>query len=28
MDIQSWEAEDCPLCREGKIPAIKPGSRG
>lgn len=27
MDIQSWEAEDCPLCREGKTPAVKPGSR-
>lgn len=27
MDIQAWEAEDCPLCKEGKIPAIKPGSR-
>lgn len=27
MDIQSWEADDCPLCREGKTPAVKPGSR-
>lgn len=27
MDIQSWEAEECPLCKENKIPAIKPGSR-
>jgi orotate phosphoribosyltransferase len=27
MDIESWEADDCPLCREGKLPAIKPGSR-
>jgi len=27
MDIQSWEAGECPLCKEGKIPAIKPGSR-
>ncbi|MBO8159409.1 orotate phosphoribosyltransferase [Thermosyntropha sp.] len=27
MNIQSWEASDCPLCAEGKIPAIKPGSR-
>lgn len=27
MDITSWEPEDCVLCKEGKIPAIKPGSR-
>ena len=27
MDIKSWEAQDCPLCTEGKIPVIKPGSR-
>ncbi|MEN6349185.1 MAG: orotate phosphoribosyltransferase [Syntrophomonas sp.] len=27
MDIQSWEADECPLCKENKIPAIKPGSR-
>jgi len=27
MDIQAWEPQDCPLCQEGKIPAIKPGSR-
>ncbi len=27
MDIQSWEEESCPLCQEGRIPAIKPGSR-
>ncbi len=27
LDIQSWEAENCPLCKEGKIPVIKPGSR-
>ncbi len=26
MDVQSWEAADCPLCKEG-TPAIKPGSR-
>ncbi len=26
-DIVSWAAEDCPLCKEGKIPAVKPGSR-
>jgi orotate phosphoribosyltransferase len=22
-----WDAADCPLCREGKTPAVKPGSR-
>ncbi|MDR1651045.1 MAG: orotate phosphoribosyltransferase [Synergistaceae bacterium] len=26
MDIKSWDAETCPLCREG-IPTAKPGSR-
>lgn len=26
MDVQSWEADNCPLCREGQ-PIIKPGSR-
>jgi len=27
MNIQSWEAEKCPLCKEGKSEAYKPGSR-
>jgi orotate phosphoribosyltransferase len=27
MEILSWEADACPLCRQGKLPAIKPGSR-
>lgn len=27
-DVVSWEADECPLCKEGKLPAIKPGSRG
>jgi len=27
LDVPSFEAADCPLCREGKLPAIKPGSR-
>ncbi|MDE6398628.1 MAG: orotate phosphoribosyltransferase [Clostridiales bacterium] len=27
MEVKSYEANDCPLCREGKIPAVKPGSR-
>jgi orotate phosphoribosyltransferase len=26
-DIESWEALDCPICKEGKSEAIKPGSR-
>lgn len=28
MEVKSYEAEECPLCKEGKIPATKPGSRG
>lgn len=27
MEVTSYEEDNCPLCREGKIPAIKPGSR-
>jgi len=27
MEIQSWEPEQCPLCAEGKLPVVKPGSR-
>jgi len=27
MDIESWEPDNCPLCQEGKIEVIKPGSR-
>lgn len=27
MDIQSWEAEDCPLCAAGMGEPVKPGSR-
>ncbi|MDR1732777.1 MAG: orotate phosphoribosyltransferase [Synergistaceae bacterium] len=26
MNVESWEAENCPLCREG-LPVVKPGSR-
>jgi len=26
-EIASYPAEECPLCREGRIPAVKPGSR-
>lgn len=28
MEVKSYEASECPLCKEGKIPAVKPGSRG
>lgn len=27
VEVVSWDAQDCPLCKEGKLPAIKPGSR-
>lgn len=27
MEIPSWDADVCPLCREGQLPAVKPGSR-
>ena len=27
-DVVAWEADNCPLCKEGKSPAVKPGSRG
>ncbi|WP_101911452.1 orotate phosphoribosyltransferase [Marasmitruncus massiliensis] len=27
IEVTSWEADECPLCKEGKFPAIKPGSR-
>jgi orotate phosphoribosyltransferase len=27
VDIKTYEPAACPLCREGKLPAIKPGSR-
>ena len=26
-DVTSWEKEDCPLCKEGKLALVKPGSR-
>lgn len=25
--IESYSAEECPLCKEGKLPLVKPGSR-
>lgn len=27
FDVESWEPDECPLCREGKVELIKPGSR-
>ena len=27
MDVVSYEAEECPICKEGKIDLVKPGSR-
>lgn len=27
VDVESWEPEDCPICKEGKIELVKPGSR-
>lgn len=28
MAVEKYDPEQCPLCREGKTPAVKPGSRG
>ena len=28
LEIEAYEVEACPLCKEGSLPAIKPGSRG
>ena len=27
LDVESWEPEDCPLCKAGAPAPIKPGSR-
>lgn len=27
MEIRSWNAAECPMCKEGQIPPVKPGSR-
>lgn len=27
VDVKSWEPDECPLCKEGKLEVIKPGSR-
>jgi len=28
LNVETYAVDDCPLCREGIIPAVKPGSRG
>lgn len=27
VDVQSWDKDECPLCKEAKIELVKPGSR-
>lgn len=27
VDVQSWEKDECPLCKEGNFELVKPGSR-
>lgn len=27
VEVESWLPEECPLCKEGKLPVVKPGSR-
>jgi orotate phosphoribosyltransferase len=27
VDVKKYDPSDCPLCREGRMPAVKPGSR-
>ena len=27
LEVESWLPEECPLCREGKLELVKPGSR-
>ena len=28
LDVETFAADTCPMCKEGTMPAIKPGSRG
>lgn len=28
LDVETYSTEDCPMCKEDLLPAIKPGSRG
>jgi orotate phosphoribosyltransferase len=27
LDLPTWTADECPLCRDGALPPVKPGSR-
>ena len=27
IEIESWDSAECPMCKEGRIPPVKPGSR-
>lgn len=27
VDVESWEPENCPLCKDGELELVKPGSR-
>ena len=27
MEIRSWNPAECPVCKEGRVPLVKPGSR-
>ena len=27
MNVESWQADECPICKQGTIPLVKPGSR-
>ncbi len=28
LDVETFAADDCPMCKDGTLPAVKPGSRG
>ncbi len=28
LEVQSYSSDECPICRQGDIPLVKPGSRG
>ena len=27
MNVESWQADECPICKQGTMPLVKPGSR-
>jgi orotate phosphoribosyltransferase len=27
VDVKAWQPDECPLCKEGDLPLVKPGSR-